>query len=94
MIIPQQAMSREILYCKAIRYYLKILENSPAYSLCYYNIGKLYLAMGDHGNAAYYFEKFLDNSKSDPMQPFAKKMLERIKATNNDILRKEKCGRT
>jgi len=76
--IPESEMDRRTVYDKAIGYYLKILEKNPSFHLSYYNIGKLYLAMGERENAAHYLGLFLSKAKNDPLRPFARKMLDRI----------------
>jgi tetratricopeptide (TPR) repeat protein len=78
--IPEPKGGRRAIYGRAIGYYLKILEKSPSFNLSYYNIGKLYWAMGERENAARYLELFLSKANNDPMQPFARKILEKITA--------------
>ena len=78
--IPERQMDRRTAYGKAIGYYSKILEKNPSFYLSYYNIGKLYWVMGEHEHAARYLELFLTKTKNDPMQPFARKILDRIAA--------------
>lgn len=70
-------------YAKAIGYYLKAVERDPAYALAYYNAGKLYWVLGEREKSARYLALFLDKAKTDPMRPYAQKILAKVTSTSN-----------
>jgi hypothetical protein len=74
---------RPLVYERVIGYYLKAVEKEPSYNLAYYNIGKLYWAMGENRKAAHYLAIFIDKSGSDPLKPYARKIIDKIGTQNN-----------
>jgi tetratricopeptide (TPR) repeat protein len=59
---------------------LKAVEQNPSYNLAYYNIGKLYWSKGDDEKAVYYLKLFAEKAGSDPMRPYALKIISKINA--------------
>lgn len=67
-------------YKKAIKYNLLAQEKDPSFAEAYYNVGKLYLVMGDAKTARDYLMQYADKAKNGFYRPFALKMIRKIEA--------------
>lgn len=79
--IPPAEIDRTIVCLKVIDLQKKILEKQPSFFLAYYNIGKLYWLTGRDEKAVNYLEMFQSKAKGDPMLPFARKIVSKIKSS-------------
>jgi hypothetical protein len=74
---------RNVLYSKTIHYYLLAFEKDPTFCDSLYNVGKLYLVMGDTSRASYYLHKFVEQKNNDFFKPFAINIIKKIQQCEN-----------
>jgi len=74
-------------YKKAIHYNLKALEKDPDFTQAHYNVGKLYMHMGDYTNAHHHLKTYADVAIKEEFRPFALKMIEKIKSAERSTAR-------
>lgn len=67
-------------YKKSISYNLQAQMKDPSFLDAFYNVGKLYLVMGDMRSARHYLKLYADKASDGFYRPFALKMIKKIEA--------------